>query len=77
MSFGQQFVERLVLHIHLGVLHDVDYHIGGGVRAVAALCKSPKPVILLRRHVHELVTPMPGYLHRLVLRFVLEPAELR
>ena len=63
-------------HIHLGALHGVDHDIVGGVRAMAALCRSPKPVILLRRHEHELAAPMPGYLHRLALRFVLEPAEL-
>ena len=31
-----------------------------GVRAMAALCRSPKPVILLRGHEHELAAPMPG-----------------
>jgi len=65
-----------VLPIHLGALHGVDHHIGGGVRAMAALRRSPKPVIVLGRHEYELAAPMPGYLHRLALRFVLEPAEL-
>ena len=43
---------------------------------MAALRRSPKPVILLRRHEHELTAPMPGNLHRLALRFMLEPTEL-
>ena len=62
--------------IHLGAFHGVDHHIGGGVRAMAALCRSPKPVVLLGGHEDELAAPMPGYLHRLAPRFVLDPAEL-
>ena len=38
----QQVVERHVLRIHLAELHSVDHHIGSGVCAMAALCRSPK-----------------------------------
>ena len=78
-TLRQQFVERLVLRIHPGALNGVDHHIGSVFRAMAALCRSPKPVILLRGHEghkHERAGPVAGYLHRLALRFVLEPAEL-
>jgi len=59
-----------------GALHGIDRCIGGRVRAVAALRRSPQPVVLRRRHEHELAASMPGYLHRLALRFVPEPTEL-
>lgn len=54
-----------MLHVHLGALHRVDHRIGGVVRAVAALCRSPEPVILLCGHEHKLAASKPGYLHRL------------
>ena len=46
---GQQFVELLVFHIHFGALHRFNCRICGCLRAMAPLCRSPNPVILLCR----------------------------
>ena len=75
-SLRQKVVELFVLRIHLGALYSVDCHIGRVFRAMAALRRSSKPVILLGRQEHELAAAMPGDLLRFALRFVLEPAEL-
>ena len=66
-----------MLHIHFGALHSVDHQIGSGVRAMTALCRSPKPVILIRGHEHELAAPTPGYLYWLAPRFVLKQGRTR
>ncbi len=65
-----------VFRVHLGPLDGVDHHIGGIRRAMRPLRGGAEPVIVIGGHQHELAPPVPGDLHRLALRLVLEFAEL-
>ena len=72
----EQGVQRREPGVHLRTLNRVDDDIGSFRRAVTSLRGSPEPVIVVGAHQHEFAAAVPGDLHRLALRLMLELAEL-
>src|SRR5271166_2386166 len=75
MTSLQEVVEPSMLRIHFRPPNRIQHHRGGVHRPMGAPSGSHEPVVMIRRHQHQLASAMPGDLHRLPLRLVLELAE--
>jgi hypothetical protein len=71
-----EIIEMAMSLVHLRPLYGAEDEIWRILRTVRALCCSPEPVILVRRHQHELTPAVLGDLDRFPERAVLDFAEL-
>jgi len=62
--------------VHLRTLDGVDDDSDGIGRPMPALSRGAQPVVVLRRHQHEIMPPVSRDLHRLPAGLILEYAEL-
>src|SRR3546814_374449 len=71
-----EIVERRMLRVHLRPAHGVHDDIRRLRRAGGVARRRHQPVVVVRRHQHQLAPAMAGDLDRLTLGLVLELAEL-